>query len=112
MEIISDWCFFQVSQFHPLPPTNQNLNTSATNPAAATTTTTITTSTDANTTTVQVEAPKLFKGQLKAYQIRGLNWLLGLFDQGINGILADEMGLGKTIQTIAFFGCLAEVSFH
>ncbi|CAH8824713.1 unnamed protein product [Trichobilharzia szidati] len=98
----------RVSQFHPLPPTNQNPNTSATNAAAAATTTTITTSTDANTTTVQVEAPKLFKGQLKAYQIRGLNWLLGLFDQGINGILADEMGLGKTIQTIAFLGCLAE----
>ncbi|CAL8102832.1 unnamed protein product [Calicophoron daubneyi] len=59
----------------------------------------------------QVEAPKLFKGQLKAYQIRGLNWLLGLFDQGINGILADEMGLGKTIQTIAFLGYLAE-TYH
>lgn len=56
----------------------------------------------------QFEAPKLFFGQLKGYQLRGLNWLLGLFDQGINGILADEMGLGKTIQTIAFFGHLAE----
>ncbi|KAA3672360.1 DNA helicase INO80, partial [Paragonimus westermani] len=56
----------------------------------------------------QVEAPQLFRGQLKEYQLRGLNWLLSLFDQGINGILADEMGLGKTIQTIAFLGHLAE----
>ncbi|VDN44216.1 unnamed protein product [Dibothriocephalus latus] len=47
---------------------------------------------------------------MKAYQLRGLTWLLTLFDQGINGILADEMGLGKTIQTIAFLGSLAEVS--
>lgn len=61
-----------------------------------------------NTTTVQ--SPHLFHGNLKAYQLQGLNWLLGLFDQGINGILADEMGLGKTIQTIAFLGYLAEVS--
>ncbi|XP_018645948.1 helicase swr1, putative [Schistosoma mansoni] len=61
-----------------------------------------------SSTTTQIEAPKLFKGQLKAYQVRGLNWLLGLFDQGINGILADEMGLGKTVQTVAFLGCLAE----
>lgn len=38
-----------------------------------------------------------------------MNWLLNLFEQGINGILADEMGLGKTIQTMAFFGVLAEV---
>ncbi|VEL37138.1 unnamed protein product, partial [Protopolystoma xenopodis] len=52
--------------------------------------------------------PSLFCGELKAYQLRGLAWLLGLFDQGINGILADEMGLGKTIQTIAFLASLAE----
>lgn len=45
-----------------------------------------------------------------ARSLQGMNWLLTLFDQGINGILADEMGLGKTIQTIAFFASLAEVS--
>jgi hypothetical protein len=33
--------------------------------------------------------------QLKEYQLKGLNWLATLYDQGINGILADEMGLGK-----------------
>jgi hypothetical protein len=28
---------------------------------------------------------------MRDYQIRGLNWLLGLNEHGINGILADEM---------------------
>ena len=37
-----------------------------------------------------------------------MNWLLNLYDQGINGILADEMGLGKTIQTIAMVTHLIE----
>jgi SNF2 family DNA or RNA helicase len=27
----------------------------------------------------------------------GLNWIISLYETGINGILADEMGLGKTI---------------
>ena len=38
---------------------------------------------------------------LKEYQLKGLNWLATLYEQGINGILADEMGMGKTIQVIA-----------
>lgn len=54
------------------------------------------------------EDPKIFKGTLKKYQVEGLNWLISLYDQGINGILADEMGLGKTIQCIGFLGHLAE----
>ena len=41
--------------------------------------------------------PNMFHGKLKNYQLKGMNWLLNLYDQGINGILADEMGLGKTI---------------
>jgi DNA helicase INO80 len=53
--------------------------------------------------------PKMFRGLLKAYQLKGMNWLLNLYDQGINGILADEMGLGKTIQAISFLCHLAEV---
>ena len=28
---------------------------------------------------------------MRDYQIRGLNWLIGLYENGINGILADEM---------------------
>ena len=31
------------------------------------------------------------KGEMRDYQIRGLNWLISLFENGINGILADEM---------------------
>lgn len=34
-------------------------------------------------------------GELRDYQIRGLNWMISLYENGINGILADEMGLGK-----------------
>ena len=37
---------------------------------------------------------------MRDYQIRGLNWMISLYENGINGILADEMGLGKTLQTI------------
>lgn len=40
--------------------------------------------------------------------MNGLNWLINLYEIGINGILADEMGLGKTIQTIALFAYLKE----
>ena len=34
-------------------------------------------------------------GQLKDFQLTGLNWLAYLWSGGQNGILADEMGLGK-----------------
>ena len=54
------------------------------------------------------EQPNLFHGTLKKYQLKGMNWLLDLYDQGINGILADEMGLGKTVQSIAMLGHIAE----
>lgn len=37
--------------------------------------------------------PTMFKGRLKEYQVRGVNWLINLYEQGINGILADEMGM-------------------
>lgn len=56
----------------------------------------------------QVKTPSLFNGKLKSYQLKGLNWLANLYEQGINGILADEMGLGKTVQSIAFLAHLAE----
>lgn len=52
--------------------------------------------------------PAIFKGILKGYQLKGMNWLANLYDQGINGILADEMGLGKTVQSIAFLCHIAE----
>jgi len=55
-----------------------------------------------------VEQPTMLVGKMKGYQLRGLAWLVSLYDQGINGMLADEMGLGKTIQTISFLAYLAE----
>ena len=30
-------------------------------------------------------------GIMRDYQIRGLNWMISLYEHGINGILADEM---------------------
>jgi len=39
----------------------------------------------------------LVGGQLKSYQMFGLNWMVSLYNNNLNGILADEMGLGKTI---------------
>ena len=41
-------------------------------------------------------------------QLDGLNWLVSLYVNNLNGILADEMGLGKTIQVIALFVYLRE----
>ncbi|KAJ7706045.1 SNF2 family N-terminal domain-containing protein [Mycena rosella] len=52
--------------------------------------------------------PKMLMAQLKEYQLKGLNWLATLYEQGINGILADEMGLGKTVQSISLLSYLAE----
>jgi DNA helicase INO80 len=57
---------------------------------------------------VAIEQPKMLNAQLKEYQLKGLNWLVNLYEQGINGILADEMGLGKTIQSISVMAYLAE----
>ena len=48
--------------------------------------------------------PYIKNGEMKDYQIRGLNWMISLYENDINGILADEMGLGKTLQTISLLG--------
>ncbi|KAL8898436.1 MAG: hypothetical protein Q9192_002080 [Flavoplaca navasiana] len=55
-----------------------------------------------------VTQPKMLNAQLKEYQLKGLGWLVNLYEQGINGILADEMGLGKTVQSISVMAYLAE----
>ncbi|KAL8962649.1 MAG: hypothetical protein Q9183_005124, partial [Haloplaca sp. 2 TL-2023] len=53
------------------------------------------------------ESPTFIQnGEMRDYQVSGLNWLITLHENGISGILADEMGLGKTLQTIAFLGYL------
>merc|ERR1712137_457305 len=53
--------------------------------------------------------PFIKGGEMRYYQIQGLNWMIQLHDHGINGILADEMGLGKTLQTISLLGYLKNV---
>ncbi|KAK4262183.1 hypothetical protein QN277_027768 [Acacia crassicarpa] len=50
--------------------------------------------------------PLLTGGKLKQYQMKGVKWLISLWQNGLNGILADQMGLGKTIQTIGFLAHL------
>ncbi|KAM0881759.1 hypothetical protein ACQ4PT_032744 [Festuca glaucescens] len=52
--------------------------------------------------------PSCINGKMRDYQLAGLNWLIRLYENGINGILADEMGLGKTLQTISLMGYLHE----
>ncbi|RKP40168.1 SNF2 family N-terminal domain-containing protein [Dimargaris cristalligena] len=53
--------------------------------------------------------PRLVTGGiLREYQLAGLEWMVSLYENGLNGILADEMGLGKTLQTISFLAFLRE----
>lgn len=71
----------------------------------------------------QTESVVVINGTMRAYQLQGLNWLVALHHNGLNGILADEMvylayhlscqlahlqfqGLGKTLQTISFLSYL------
>ncbi|GAV04070.1 hypothetical protein RvY_14407-2 [Ramazzottius varieornatus] len=60
-----------------------------------------------SSTEVVTKVPFLLRGSLREYQHVGLDWLVSLYHNQMNGILADEMGLGKTIQTIAFIAHLA-----
>lgn len=57
---------------------------------------------------VKFQPTLLEHGTLKSYQMIGLQWLVSLYVNNLNGILADEMGLGKTIQTIALICYLIE----
>ncbi|CAN6670816.1 transcription regulatory protein Snf2p [Trichomonascus vanleenenianus] len=50
----------------------------------------------------------LVGGTLKEYQVKGLQWMVSLYNNNLNGILADEMGLGKTIQSISLITYLIE----
>ncbi|GAB4844503.1 hypothetical protein Ancab_037881 [Ancistrocladus abbreviatus] len=47
-------------------------------------------------------------GTLRDYQLVGLQWMLSLYNNKLNGILADEMGLGKTVQVMALVAYLME----
>ncbi|KAF2158231.1 chromatin remodeling complex SWI/SNF component SWI2 [Myriangium duriaei CBS 260.36] len=57
---------------------------------------------------VKAQSSNLVGGTLKEYQIKGLQWMISLYNNNLNGILADEMGLGKTIQTISLITYLIE----
>lgn len=45
-------------------------------------------------------------GELRDFQLTGVNWMAFLWSRNENGILADEMGLGKTVQTVSFLSWL------
>lgn len=57
---------------------------------------------------VNIQPSILIGGTLKEYQLKGLQWMISLYNNNLNGILADEMGLGKTIQTISLITYLIE----
>lgn len=48
----------------------------------------------------------IVNGQLREFQLKGLNFLCLNWSRGNNVILADEMGLGKTVQTVSFLSWL------
>ncbi|KKA16881.1 hypothetical protein T310_9495 [Rasamsonia emersonii CBS 393.64] len=51
----------------------------------------------------------LHNGELKEFQVKGLNFLAFNWVRNRNVVLADEMGLGKTVQTVAFISWLRHV---
>ncbi|DBA77975.1 hypothetical protein WJX77_009797 [Trebouxia sp. C0004] len=59
----------------------------------------------------QVMLP-LIVGEMRDYQLRGVRWMISLYQNGLNGILADQMGLGKTVQTIGFLSHLREKNVY
>ena len=57
---------------------------------------------------VQQELVPLIKGDLRPYQLKGIKWMVSLWNNGLNGILADQMGLGKTVRS----SCMWHYSAH
>ncbi|ODV71867.1 putative ATPase CYBJADRAFT_153887 [Cyberlindnera jadinii NRRL Y-1542] len=58
---------------------------------------------------ISMAQPALVTGaQMREYQLEGTQWLITLYENGLNGILADEMGLGKTLQCIGLLAFLYE----
>ena len=52
--------------------------------------------------------PLMEGGSMRDYQLKGVKWMISLYQSGLSGILADQMGLGKTVQTIGFLSHLPE----
>ncbi|KAK7292693.1 hypothetical protein RJT34_15545 [Clitoria ternatea] len=58
---------------------------------------------------IVIRQPSMLRaGTLRDYQLVGLQWMLSLYNNKLNGILADEMGLGKTVQVMALIAYLME----
>lgn len=45
----------------------------------------------------QQDLVPLLECKLRPYQLKGIQWMISLYQNGLNGILADQMGLGKTV---------------
>ncbi|KAJ3008131.1 UNVERIFIED_CONTAM: hypothetical protein HDU68_003217 [Siphonaria sp. JEL0065] len=57
---------------------------------------------------VPIDTPKMITATLKPYQLKGIEFLGWLVNNGMNGILGDEMGLGKTLQTLSLLSFMKE----
>jgi chromodomain-helicase-DNA-binding protein 1 len=57
-------------------------------------------------TKLEEQPPYITNGQLREFQLKGLNFLALNWTRGNNVILADEMGLGKTVQSVSFLSWL------
>ncbi|PYI17036.1 hypothetical protein BO99DRAFT_207832 [Aspergillus violaceofuscus CBS 115571] len=51
----------------------------------------------------------LQNGQLKEFQVKGVNFMAFNWVKNRNVVLADEMGLGKTVQTVSFINWLRHI---
>ncbi|KAF9910287.1 hypothetical protein BX616_010896 [Lobosporangium transversale] len=81
----------------------------AVKPATTAVSTTVASGAKSNKPAISPRQPKLVTGGiLRDYQLEGVEWMVSLYENGLNGILADEMGLGKTLQTISFLAYLRE----
>ena len=49
-------------------------------------------------------------GMMRPYQLEGLNWMIKLQENGVNGILADEMGLGKVWRSYHIISHIVKVA--
>lgn len=57
---------------------------------------------DSATNGYTFQQPALVTGaKLRGYQLAGVQWMISLYENGLNGILADEMGLGKVRESKA-----------
>ena len=92
----------------PVPKKNKTKNTKTTKTTTTTPTPTPTEGVQLSPLSTLLQTPSFIPngGELRPYQLKGVSWLLQMYEQGTNCILADEMGLGKTLQTITFLSCL------